>query len=658
MEKGLNPGSGHPVKLMRYRILLFLSFVVFAACGHAAATVGSRNMTAEARIEQQLAALNPALVVPFREARVAADANDAAKAAQLLRTVVDQAPQFDPALRRLGGAMIQTGDRIGGLKLIRRALALNKSAANCITLASALTSSREGKPSDAEIREAYRLMQECLKLPDGQDVVALAISTQLALMLDDRPEAKRLDGLLREKFPDLMQTHFFSAYLAAMDEKWITAENEILVAEKLGLSHDAVSDFLNRGVHSQARLWRWIWGIAWAVALWVLGLASLFGLGYLLSRATLRQIENADPSVPVQQGERRLRQIYRSVLNLAGIYYYISLPIVALLLVVVCGGILYGFLAIGRIPIQFTAMLVIGVFATLWGMGKSLFLRAKGTEPGRVLAREEAEGLWQLSEQVARDLDTRPIDEIRITPGTDLCVYEQGTWREKMDNRAKRVLVLGAAVLNDFKISAFRSVLAHEYGHFSNRDTAGGDIALRVRNDMIKFYYAMVEAGQNTKLNVAFHFLRGYNLIFRRISHGATRLQEVLADRVAARHYGPAAFESGLRHVIRQGTGFDFLAEREINEALKGRQPIANLYSLASPEHPGLIKNYEDAINRPTTEDDTHPGPLDRFRLIARVPEPARPEETGCVWDLFKDRVAIAAEMMQIIEKNVAHHRQ
>lgn len=347
------------------------------------------------------------------------------------------------------------------------------------------------------------------------------------------------------------------------------------------------------------------------------------------------------------------------VLNAAGVYYYISLPIVAILLVLVSGGVIYGFLVIGRIPLQLTAMLIIGVFATLWGMGKSLLLRVKATDFGRLLAREEAEGLFQLSEQVARDLDTRPIDEIRVTPGTDLCVYERGTWREKMDNRARRVLVVGAAVLNDFQISAFRSVLAHEYGHFSNRDTAGGDVALRVRNDMLKFYYAMVQAGQNTWLNVAFHFLRAYDFIFRRISHGATRLQEVLADRVAARHYGPAAFEAGLRHVIRQGAAFDFVAEREINEALKGRQPITNLYALPSPgpDHPAVTKPYETAINRPTTDDDTHPGPLDRFRLIARVPEPARPEETGCVWDLFADRAKLSAEMMQEIEKNVASHR-
>ena len=53
----------------------------------------------------------------------------------------------------------------------------------------------------------------------------------------------------------------------------------------------------------------------------------------------------------------------------------------------------------------------------------------------------------------------------------------------------------------------------------------------------------MRAAGQATYFNAAFHFLRMYNSIFRRISHGATRLQEILAGRVAAQIYDAPAFQ-------------------------------------------------------------------------------------------------------------------
>ena len=85
---------------------------------------------------------------------------------------------------------------------------------------------------------------------------------------------------------------------------------------------------------------------------------------------------------------------------------------------------------------------------------------------------------------MAQAVGTRPIDEIRVTPGCDLAVYEKGRFREKLQDRARRILILGVGGLNEMRQNAFRAVLAHEYGHFSHRDTAGGDVALRVEQDV------------------------------------------------------------------------------------------------------------------------------------------------------------------------------
>ena len=291
-------------------------------------------------------------------------------------------------------------------------------------------------------------------------------------------------------------------------------------------------------------------------------------------------------------------------------------------------------------------------------MIKSLFIRLKPSDPGRALQRPEAEGLWQLAEEVAQTVGTRAIDEIRITPGTDLAVYERGTWRQKLRNEAHRILILGTGVLSGFKQNDFRCVLAHEYGHFSNRDTAGGDIALRVRNDMLKFYFAMREAGQATYFNAAFHFLRIYDFIFRRISHGATRLQEILADRVAAQIYGAPAFQGGLTHVIRRSLEFEAAANDEIKKSIEGRRPLQNLYELPAPQGNEVATELEKALNRQTSEDDTHPSPQDRFRLVAPLQAPTCPPRPGEVWELFQDPEAIRQEMVTSIEKRVAPHRE
>ena len=188
---------------------------------------------------------------------------------------------------------------------------------------------------------------------------------------------------------------------------------------------------------------------------------------------------------------------------------------------------------------------------------------------------------------MAGAVGTRPVDEIRVTPGTDLAVYERGKSADKRQDKATRILILGVGVLNGFTRNAFRAVLAHEYGHFSHRDTAGGEVALRVNKDMVTFAYAMAAAGQAVWYNLAFQFLRAYHFIFRRITHGATRLQEILADRVAVYLYGARAFEEGLTHVIYRDVEFNHLAVREINAANAGRRALQNIYEL--PEAKGTM---------------------------------------------------------------------
>lgn len=635
---------------------LLIGLALSLGIAHAASSNG-RDPAREAELEQQLAALDPTLVPPFREASAAYDAKKYADVVRLLTPIQARFPRFDPVLRRIGAAKVMQGERAEGLVLIKQAVALNRSSANLTTLAYALAFT--GK-SDRESEDAaLAALLDARQLPRGDDPDILSMIAQLALQHERPDDARGAVADLLRLHPDLMQGHYFAAFLAANDSQWNRAVREMRRAEALGLDHETARRFIeDSGIKSRATAWFIGGSVAWIVGGWIVGLLTLCATGFLLSRATLQQIERSDPTVPVSPAEHRLRRVYRSILNLAGIYYYISLPIVIALVIVAAAAIVYGFMLLGWLPIKLLLLVGIGAIVTIFAMIRSLFLRVNATDPGRALTREEAPALWQLTEEVAATLQTRPIDEIRVTVGTDLCVYERGSWREKLDNRARRILVIGAAVLDGFKLDDFRSVLAHEYGHFANRDTAGGDIALRVQNDMLKFYVAMVNAGQATWLNLGFHFLRAYHFIFRRISHGATRLQEVLADRVAAQHFGAPAFEGGLRHVIRQSIEFHARADHEIEAALKEKRPVQNLYDAALPLSRSVDDEVKRALERTTTEDDTHPAPLDRFRLVARVPAPARPPAAGTVWELFRDRPTLTAELTASVEKNIASHRR
>jgi Zn-dependent protease with chaperone function len=415
------------------------------------------------------------------------------------------------------------------------------------------------------------------------------------------------------------------------------------------------SDFYESDYEEQAL--SYLYYSLYIVGAWVFGLVTLFTLGKLYSTLTLRSIEEADPNGATGEKEISLRSRYKRLINIAGVYYYISLPVVIFLVLAVAGAIFYGFFLIGRIPIKLALVIGLAAAVTVYKMIRSLFIKIESEDPGRALKSEEAPGLWELTREVAQAVGTRPIDEIRVTPGCDLAVYEKGGFREKLHDRATRVLILGVGALNGMRQNAFRAVLAHEYGHFSNRDTAGGDVALRVDQDMMKFAYAMAMAGQAVWWNIAFQFLRVYHFIFRRITHGATRLQEILADRVAVRNYGADSFEEGLRHVIRREVEFNRVASKEIEDASRARRDLNNLYQLQAPQEAFdrqmIETEINDVITRSTTEDDTHPSPIDRFRLAQRIVCNNTPSSGAMVWDLFASRESLTAEMSKLIDDRV-----
>ena len=611
-------------------------------------------MEKEKAIWAELETVAPNSVADFKAATDAMDAQDYEKAATLFMAVSEKAPDFDASLRRLGWCFVQTGKTDAGFAFMEQALAIRRTPENLISLAQSLAYPVAGQEgTKAQKSRAYQLIKEANRSPQATDPDYLMLQAQLAMELDKIDDFRHATEQLVAKHPQVMATHYYNAILAAYDEKWSMAESEIKVAQSLGLAPEIAQSFLDSGVQTRARVWRYLYYSLYLVGAWIVGLTALFLVGKLMSRKTLISLEAANPNSPTSGSELTLRKWYRRLINVAGFYYYISLPVVIFLVIIVAASITYAFLMLGRIPIKLVLFLAIGGLITIFTMVRSLFIKIESVDPGRSLNYDEAPALWDLTRTVAATVNTRPVDEIRITPGTELAVYEKGTWRERSQDKAQRILILGIGVLNDFKQNGFRAVLAHEYGHFTHRDTAGGDVAIRVNNDMMKFAHAMIASEQASWLNVAFHFLRIYHFIFRRISHGATRLQEVLADRIAALQYGPLAFEEGLTHVVRKSVEFHHLASKEIDASLAGQRALQNLYELRVDQNSNLQQETEEALNRETSEDDTHPCPNDRFRLTRKISGANELPATGMVWDLFKNRESLTNEMTSLIQSEM-----
>jgi Zn-dependent protease with chaperone function len=633
----------------------FLSLAVLVLSAATYGQPSARNQKKEQLICDRLAAVAPEAVETFRRGTEAMDKHDYAQAVQLYREVTKQAPRFSPALRRLGFSLAALGQTDEGLMLSEDAVKIERSPENLASLAQVLAYPAKGKEgTEAQKERALGLAKEANGRHQGSDDPSYSLLVaEIALGLKNELEFRQATQNLVQKYPDPMATHYFNAIRLAMDESWIAAEDEIKKAQRLGLPPQAVEQFLASGIHTRATAWRWAYYALYVVAAWACGLFLLFVAGKVSSMLTLRFIETSDPNSHVSEAEAALRRFYRGLINIAGSYYYVSIPVVIFLVLTVTGSIVYGFLVLGHIPIKLVLILVIGAIITVFKMVQSLFIKVNAQDPGRSLRVEEAPGLWSLTHEVAGNLGTRPLDEIRVTPGTEMAVYERGSYRERRNDMARRILVVGLGLLPGFGQNPFRAVLAHEYGHLSHRDTAGGDVALRVNQDMMKFAYAMAYAGQAVWWNLAFQFLRLYHFLFRRISYGATRLQEVLADRTAARIYGAQPFEEGLRHVVRRHIEFNHFADKQIQEVLRSGKALQNVYAVEMQSEKTIEDAIERALNRQTSEDDTHPSPTDRFQLVSRVACQNQPNPSGPMWDLFADREAITNEMSLQIEKMV-----
>jgi Zn-dependent protease with chaperone function len=357
--------------------------------------------------------------------------------------------------------------------------------------------------------------------------------------------------------------------------------------------------------------------------------------------------------------ERFLQAAYRIVILFTSIIYYASIPAlwtaligswIALFLLYYAGQ--PAWMRIGTIPVL---LIVQYTLATVY---VGLTARVGHPDPGRRLSRDEAPGIWQMIDELACRMDTRPIDAVFVIPDARINVLERGRNRDLLRGRGQRCLVLGLGLLPGMTTNNFRAILAHEYAHFTNRDTAGGQIARQVHASMKRIAVQLTMVGQNKFYSPGWWYVSGYSRIFLLVTMGASRLHEMLADRTAARLCGVADFTSALKHIVRQDHTFSAQVRAEMRQAKEDGRPVRNLYSLPSVEGAEAQRDLEmrisSAMDRPTSTFDTHMSTAERIRLLAHIEAPACGEDdSGTAWSLLADPGGLQLEMTDVVRATV-----
>jgi len=614
-----------------------------------------RDLQFEQEILDRLAEISPEAAPVFQQATRDMDANDLAAAKRGFERVLELAPGFPDAERRLSYVEGELGNRQAALEHARRALQADDSPFNHTALAVALLSMEDSKSTGEALTHAK---QAVAGLPD--DLLSVQVLLWAAAANNDMQTVRQASADLVRLAPEAPLGHYFAGLVAADRGRWEEAESELLLSQRLGMDPADVQQALNQGISQRANEQRWLRAGGYALAGWAGGGVSLFIAGALLSRVTMAAVRRRQASAPAATGrvERLIRAVYRIIIALTSLFFYASIPLLILIVIGGALGIVYLFFALGRIPVQLMIILGFATLYTLIAIVRSVFVRVREAEPGRALPRAEAPQLWAVTEAVAQRLETRPIDAIYLTPASEIAVTERGSLLKKLRGAGQRCLILGLGVLSGMSQGQFEAILAHEYGHFNNRDTAGGDLARQVQVSVFRMAYSLAASGQARWYNPAWLFVNGFYRLFLRITRGASRLQEIAADRHAVLAYGAGNFIDGLMHVVRQSLVFDWQVINEVEQARQSRRRLSNLYTLALPDsmefHKDFDKKLEEVIGQPTSPYDSHPSVKDRIELARQI------EAMGSggwkltlVWDLLPNAEVLKNEMTGIVQSNV-----
>lgn len=345
------------------------------------------------------------------------------------------------------------------------------------------------------------------------------------------------------------------------------------------------------------------------------------------------------------------------------VMFYIAIPFIVAGLLAATAGTLYGVLMLPRIPIKLLLIIVVVGFGMVWVVLKSLFTRASG-ESGLPLTRASEPQLYRAVDEVAAKVDMAPVDKIFLAPGSGIGVHQDGRGPFGMFGVKDRVLTLGMGSLQHLSIDEFKSIMAHEYAHFSHGDTFYSRFIHQVTASIHQSLAGMAEtAGQLNYVNPFYWFLVLYYKAYEMMAAGFSRSREFLADRMAVSLYGRDVFQSALTSVATQGT----VAERSVIEkvvaGLNQNELCENAYDLyrqhATDEEISTRRSklHEELLSEKGTVFASHPTMTERFEAVQAF-QPAARRDTTPARDLLSDPNTLEQELTGYVTAYFQHLAQ
>ncbi|MFE5568741.1 M48 family metalloprotease [Amycolatopsis japonica] len=311
-----------------------------------------------------------------------------------------------------------------------------------------------------------------------------------------------------------------------------------------------------------------------------------------------------------------------------------TLLLVAFPVVVVAVGVA-SVLAGLRIQGKIGTYVMFGGLAIMVALAFGLLSALRARRPpieGPRLDRDAHPALWEMIDDLAAQVKTRPPDEIVLIGEINAAVSEDARFLGLRPGR--RTMLIGLPLLAAMSVSELRSVLAHELGHYSGGHTRL--LALTYRGTQtLAFTVDRLDGGPARAL------LSAYSKLYLLVARSANRRQELQADEASVLAAGSRTAAAALRKAATLSPLWKDYSERYLSLGAAARRTPPVLLGFRSylnhPVQRDWVAEYaEDVIDgEELSKYDSHPPTKRRIAALAGVPDnPVKPDARPA-WSLL-----------------------
>ena len=320
---------------------------------------------------------------------------------------------------------------------------------------------------------------------------------------------------------------------------------------------------------------------------------------------------------------------------------------------------------------------------------KFLFAVTRYDRSGIIEVNEEEQPkLFAFIRQLTKDTQTPFPKKIFISPEVNASVfYDSSFW--SMFLPIKKNLQIGLGLVNSLNVSEFKAVMAHEFGHFSQRSMKLGSFVYnvnRIIHDMLfenKGYADFLSSWGSISgilaifANITIFIAQGIQSILRQmyglINKGYMRLSremEFHADAVAASVSGGNNLITALHRVEMADYGYNYTLEK-CNEFYRQKKISANIYSNQASVFQKIAMDFKLPVENgvPVVNDDflrghklsrinykdqwaSHPTTDDREQQLLGLGVTVEPVHESA-WILFENVEQLQTQLTQKVYENV-----